>query len=170
MQGKWKLMTRMNELPENAKVKSSIGGENYKRKPGSENIYKPENAEKEETLKVPGKLPTLNEFINAAKENIYPYSQLKKKEQNKVKWYVKQQNIPFFEEAFIEIRYFRPDKRADIDNISSGAKKVILDALVEMGTIQDDCWSVVKGFKESFEVDKDNPRTEVILKEVKDES
>ena len=159
-------MTRWNDLPENAKVKSSIGGEDYKRKPGSEKVYQPTKSKKKAKLVIPGKLPNLNEFINAAKENIYSYSNLKKKYQNTVSWYIKKQNIPFFKQVVVKITYYRPNRMEDIDNISSGGKKVIMDALVEMGTIKDDCWSVVRGFEESFEVDSDNPRTEVILKEV----
>ena len=162
-------MTRMDELPENAKIKSSFGGENYKKK-AEEKVSNYEKVKKGQAavLEIPGKLPTLNDLINAAKTNIHAYQQFKEDEQEKIGWYIKQQKIPFFKKCEIDITYYRPDRMADIDNISAAAKKLILDSLVDQGTIQDDCWSVVKGFEESFEVDKDNPRTEVIIKEVED--
>ena len=150
-------MTNWNRLPKD-----------YKKKINSDNIYKPVKGEKEAKLIIPGKLPTLNNLIDKAKENMHAYQRLKEDEQAKIGWCIKQQEIPFFRQVNINITYYRPDKRADIDNISAAGKKLILDSLVEMGTIQDDCWSVVKGFEESFEVDKENPRTEVILKEVED--
>jgi Holliday junction resolvase RusA-like endonuclease len=157
---------RWNKLPEGAKVNSSVGGKNYKKKIEFDS-GKIEGDKTAAKLVIPGKLPGLNELINAAKENMHSYSQLKKEYQNKIGWYIKQQNIPRFEQIQVKIKYYRPDRMMDIDNISSAGKKLIMDALVEMDIIPDDCWSVVKGFKEDFEVDKENPRTEVVLKEVK---
>ncbi|MFW5988175.1 MAG: hypothetical protein ACOCQA_01910 [bacterium] len=159
-------MTRLNKLPNNAKVKSEIGG-NYELKANSKKVYK-KKSEGQAKLIIPGKLPTLNDLINAAKANRYKYDRLKKTYQETIGWYVKKQEIPFFYKVKIEITYYRPDRKADIDNISAAGKKLILDTLVKQENLKDDCWSVVKGFEERFEVDKDNPRTEVLLKEVED--
>ena len=41
--------------------------------------------------------------------------------------------------------------------------KVILDGMVEAGVIKNDGWKEVLGFRDSFYVDKDNPRIEVFI-------
>lgn len=57
------------------------------------------------------------------------------------------------------------DKRTDRDNIAF-AKKFVQDALVKCGVLEDDGWKYVVGFSDRFEVDKDNPRIEVKIREV----
>lgn len=48
-----------------------------------------------------------------------------------------------------------------MDNISSFGRKVIQDALVTMGVLQNDGWKEITGFQDEFFVDKHNPRIEV---------
>ena len=42
--------------------------------------------------------------------------------------------------------------------MASFARKVIQDALVKCGTLEDDGWDNVTGYLDRFEVDKENPR------------
>jgi hypothetical protein len=137
----------------------------YQKKEYSKKVYKPESGEKEAKLIIPGKLPNLNDLIGAALINRYKYNSLKSETEDTIRWYIRQQKIPFFKTVKVKIIYYRESKREDPGNITGGAKKVIMDALVDEGVIKDDGWKYVKGFEESWEKDKNKPRTEVILKE-----
>lgn len=66
----------------------------------------------------------------------------------------------------IEYKFFEINRKRDLDNISSFAHKVIQDALVKAGTIENDGWKHIKGFSDDFYVDSENPRIEITLKEV----
>ena len=66
------------------------------------------------------------------------------------------------DKAYIKFHWVEKKTRRDKDNIAF-AKKFILDALQEMGILQNDGWSEILGFSDTFDVDKDNPRIEVSL-------
>lgn len=68
--------------------------------------------------------------------------------------------------VFMEYLWIEPNRRRDLDNISSFGRKVIQDALVDTGVLKDDGWKYVVGFSDKFEVDKKEPRIEVRIKEV----
>lgn len=68
--------------------------------------------------------------------------------------------------VFMEYTWIEPSRRRDKDNISSFGRKVIQDALVQCGVLQDDGWKYVVGFSDRFEVDRENPRIEVLIKEI----
>ena len=64
-------------------------------------------------------------------------------------------------------RYYLKTK-ADIGNVHSIVEKYFLDALVEFGKINDDdCHQVIGADYEFVEIDRINPRCEIIIKEVK---
>ena len=63
-------------------------------------------------------------------------------------------------------RWYEPNKRRDLDNVSSYGRKVIQDALVEVGVLKDDSWKQITGFTDAFYVDKKNPRIEVEIEVV----
>ncbi len=50
--------------------------------------------------------------------------------------------------------FMEKDKRRDPDNIASGAFKLILDALQEIGILPNDNWAWVSGFSFTWEVSK----------------
>ena len=60
-----------------------------------------------------------------------------------------------------------PSRRRDKDNISSFGRKAIQDTLVQCGVLKDDGWKHVVGFSDRFEVDRENPRMEDLIKEIK---
>ena len=68
----------------------------------------------------------------------------------------------------IEYKFYEPNRKRDLDNISAFAHKVIQDALVKAGTIENDGWKHIKGFSDEFYLDSENPRIEILLKEVED--
>ena len=141
-------MTRFNQLPKHLQDKVDT------RKQEGEN----------NKLVIPGQFPTMNTIIDKSKTHWSKYKRMKDNYDAIVQYYVEQQRIKFFEAVKLNITYYRKDKRTDPDNIAA-AKKFIIDGLVSAGVLEDDGWKQVKGFKESWEVDKDNPRIEIELEE-----
>lgn len=63
--------------------------------------------------------------------------------------------------CYLHIRYFEPDRRRDPDNVFSGGAKIVFDALVGAGVLEDDGWRCVWGISSKVLKDADNPRVEV---------
>lgn len=115
---------------------------------------------------IPGEMPGFNEIIAVAKKGrgkYQPYNEMKRGNTSLVSWASKK--VPKKKKIFLDITWIEKDKRRDPDNIAS-AVKFIWDGLVEAGVIKNDGWSENGGWSNSFDVDKDNPRVEVIIKEV----
>ncbi len=112
---------------------------------------------------IDGKLHSLNEYIGACRCNAYKGASMKRKDQR----YIKTRLNAFRSTGTLTTpcrviyRWYEPNKRRDLDNISSYGRKVIQDTLVECGILYDDGWKQVIGFKDEFYIDKDNPRIEV---------
>ncbi len=124
-----------------------------------------ENYDKDDTkLIIPGEFPTMNEIINKSKTHWTKYREMKQSYDDTVAFYADKQEIPFFESAKLKITYYRKNRRVDPDNISA-SKKFILDGLVQAGILPEDGWDEIKGFEESWKVDKENPRVEVEFEE-----
>lgn len=121
-------------------------------------------------LVIPGKLPGLNEIIDAAKGGkgkYQPYAMMKEKYTTMVAWLAKK--LPKNERVNLIITWYEPNQRRDPDNIMAG-QKFILDALVMAGVIPNDSQRYINGITHRFDVDKRNPRVEVeILKARKEE-
>lgn len=119
-------------------------------------------------LVIKGRLSGLNALINANRKNKYAGARLKKKEDRIVGLYINQQlkEMPCLEKYKIELIWYEKNAMRDPDNIISG-KKYILDALVKKGKLKNDGFNNFKGVKESWEIDRDNPRIEVTIKEHK---
>lgn len=115
------------------------------------------------TIVIPGELPDLNTIINESKKHWASYSTMKKENTEMVAWLAKGKGK--FKKIDLEITWYCKDKRKDKDNIMAGGLKMILDGLVVAGVIKNDGWSEIGSINNHFEVDKDNPRVEVVLKE-----
>ena len=63
--------------------------------------------------------------------------------------------------VIIRYRWYEPNNRRDLDNISSFGRKVIQDALVQTKVLR-----YITGFQDAFFVDKERPRIEVEIEEV----
>lgn len=112
---------------------------------------------------IPGKLDGLNKIILANRTNKYAGAALKRQNENVVALAIAAARIkPIPNPVFIKFFWYEPNKKRDKDNIAS-AKKMIIDALVRSGIIQNDGWKYIIGFSDSFDIDKDNPRIEVEL-------
>lgn len=119
-------------------------------------------------LTIPGKLPGLNDYIAAERTNRHKGAKMKADNGNIVAAAIRQcmRGVRIDKPVQMEYTWVEPNKRRDMDNISSFGRKVIQDALVQCGVLRDDGWKYVAGFSDRFEVDKENPRIEVLIKEI----
>lgn len=114
------------------------------------------------TLIIKGTLPNLNEYTSACRSNKYVGAKMKKRAEEVIGWYIKSQIPEIYFDCVVSLnfRWYEPNRKRDLDNICF-AKKFILDALVNNGTIKADGWQGVAGFTDQFFVDVENPRIEV---------
>lgn len=112
---------------------------------------------------IPGKLPTLNEMINASKRNKYAYESLKN-DAIAIVVYSCKTKIPILPACDFIITWIPPDKRTDKDNIIAG-QKYIFDGLQKAGKLTNDGWKQIGDITHKFAVDKQNPRIEVEMRE-----
>ena len=117
---------------------------------------------------IDGRLPSLNEFIAKNRSRAVMGNRMKQESQRLVEAHIMRdlRKVHIDKPVFIEYTFYEPNKKRDLDNISSYAHKVIQDALVESGVLHNDSWHYVVGFSDSFEIDKENVRIEVVIKEV----
>lgn len=115
-------------------------------------------------LVVPGRLPSLNELLKVPKGDKFRASRLKKEAEKKITWCIKQQlrDVQIQGRVILHYTWYEPNRRRDLDNIAS-AHKFVQDALVTAGVLQGDGWRHVSGFRDTFRVDKDNPRVEITI-------
>jgi Holliday junction resolvase RusA-like endonuclease len=107
---------------------------------------------------IEGRLPGLNEIIEAAKSHFGAYAKMKEEHTTAITWLAKK--LPAYKRVVLVITWYEPDRRRDPDNIMAG-QKFILDGLVAAGTIPNDSQKYVRGIVHRFKVDRKNPRVEV---------
>ncbi len=122
---------------------------------------------------IKGRLNGLNEYTEACRKSKFAGARMKKENQQVVRLYgqnaiLKSQlrkvtNFP----ALFEITWYEPNANRDYDNIVF-AKKFILDALVELKILPDDSLKYVRRANDEVKIDKENPRIEVVIKEIND--
>lgn len=89
-----------------------------------------------QTVWIAGKLPGLNEYINACRSNAYTGAKMKKDVEQLIAWQIIKVK-PAKGAVFIRFWWHESTKRRDKDNVMS-AKKFILDALQKCGKIKND--------------------------------
>lgn len=111
-------------------------------------------------LTIPGRLPGLNEYTSACRTNHMTGAKMKQDSQDTVLWAIRatMRRVHFDKPVFILFTFYEKDRRRDRDNVASYARKVIQDALVKAGTLEDDGWDHVTGYLDQFKVDNKNPR------------
>ena len=111
-------------------------------------------------LTIPGRLPGLNEYTNTCRTNPQKDNRMKQEAQTAIMWQIMAQmrRCTFQGPVFLLFTFYEQDRRRDKDNVASFARKVIQDALVKTGTLEDDGWDHVTGYLDRFEVDSEKPR------------
>ena len=110
---------------------------------------------------VPGKLPSLNDFIRVERANRFAAASLKRRAHEQVLAALGE-HPSFTEPVTVFFAWYRPDKRTDKDNVAF-AKKFVLDALQIAGVIPNDTWNLCTPYDTAFAIDKANPRTEITI-------
>ena len=121
-------------------------------------------------FEIPGRLPGLNEIIDAAKQGkgkYQPYAMMKEEYTTMIGWLAKK--LPKYEKVVLIITWYEPDRRRDPDNIMAG-QKFILDGLVQASTIPNDGQRHIQGILHRFDVDRKNPRVEVEIVDIEKDS
>lgn len=122
---------------------------------------------KNQTLIIKGSLPSLNEYISALNRNRYAGNHMKQVNTDLVYFECRSQKLEaVLEPVIIHYTWYMENKRKDVDNVSF-AKKFINDGLVLAGILVDDSQKYVKGFTDTFFIDKNAPRIEISLEIVK---
>ena len=118
-------------------------------------------------LVIHGKLPGLNELIDAERRHRQAGAKLKRDAERIVRMYIRQQFRGYKPKTPVTLYYYyyEANRRRDLDNIAGFAHKVIQDSLVKEGILANDGWEHIKGFFDSFSVDKQFPRIEVEIVE-----
>lgn len=119
-------------------------------------------------LIIPGRLPGLNEYIEAERRNKYKAAQIKREAENIVMLCARQQLRGWKARGPVMMFYLwvEKDRRRDKDNVSGYGRKIIQDALVKGGFLKNDGWNDIEGFADDFAVDKGNPRIEIVIEEI----
>ena len=118
----------------------------------------------EHKLTIMGQLPGLNEYTEANRRHAQKGARMKRECQDLVTWHIMSQlraprgRVRFAGPVFLLFTFYEKDRRRDHDNVSSFARKVIQDALVEAGTLVGDGWKGVAGYMDRFEVDAKRQR------------
>ena len=117
-----------------------------------------------------GKLPGLNDYTRANRGNKYLANKMKQDIQKNIcKYIVFGVSMKDLEKVDrypigLTIKWYEPNNRRDIDNITFGTK-FILDSMVCMGIIEDDSRKYIDSIEHSVFTDKENPRIEVEINE-----
>ena len=115
-----------------------------------------------------GRLPGLNEYIDAERQHRQKAAKLKREAESLVLWSAKACLRGWRASGPVVMRYtwYEPDRRRDKDNVSGYGRKVIQDALVKGGYLRNDGWADIAGFADAFALDKKRPRIEVEIEEI----
>jgi len=118
-----------------------------------------------EKLVIEGELPGLNEIIEYSKEHWAKYAGEKHFRTQEIAYLAKNQIKGKYKKVDLAFTWFCKNKKRDKDNIIAG-QKFVLDGLVAAGVIENDGWKQIGNILHYFEVDKKNPRVEIIIEEV----
>ena len=119
---------------------------------------------------IPGKINGLNDFIDANRRKNGNWSggnEMKQTDQKFISFFIPR-GLRFKGQIYLEYHFYEPNSRRDKDNISGYFHKVFQDALVACHAIPNDGWKEIKGWSDSFSVDRVNPRIEVRIKECRE--
>ena len=118
-----------------------------------------------ETLWIPGRLPGLNEIIEArgsASGKANAWASMKKKLQGTIALLARAHGVGRWTAAHFAYVHFEPNRMRDPSNFCSGAQKVVEDALQKAKLIPNDGWRQVLSFQHLWHV-SDDPGTMVVL-------
>lgn len=118
---------------------------------------------------IEGTLPNMNEYISAAARHPKNGGRMKRESMEYASVFIRRDLKRWKTDRPLIVHYifYEPNKKRDKDNVAFMALKTVHDALQKCGVIKNDGWANIENFDFDFYVDKNNPRIEVYLEEVK---
>ena len=120
---------------------------------------------------IEGTLPSLNEYLSEAGRNPRLGNSLKRDYVRSIILYLRLSEYRHYQAenpVIIHYVFYEPNMKRDHDNVASCASKFIQDALRDIEVIKDDSWKYVLNFTHDFYLDRENPRIEVYIEEIKE--
>lgn len=126
-------------------------------------------------LIIPGTLPNLNDYLKAERQTFRAGgkfttrgNEMKQNSQMLIISYIRKQlkGVHITKPVRLNYLFVEGSQKRDLDNICAFGHKVIQDSLVKAGILDNDGWKNIKGFTDDFDVDKKDPRIEVVIVEV----
>ena len=118
-------------------------------------------------LVINGRLHGLNEYIDACRTHYRKAADMKRNDEDIVKWSaIKTLHGTIKTPVIMHYLWIEPNRKRDLDNISSYGRKIIQDALVKIHLLPGDGWAHIRGFTDDFDVDPKHPRIEITFEEV----
>lgn len=99
-------------------------------------------------VKIKGKLPSLNEYINACRRNRYAGAKMKQETEQLVGYQLGALRT-IKSPVIIHFIWYEKTQRRDKDNVAA-AKKFVLDAMQKTGKLPNDNNRFIAGFTDSF--------------------
>lgn len=115
-----------------------------------------------------GRLDGLNEYTSANRTNRFSGAKMKSKNEKIVHQAILENRLHSIQNYPVELKitWYEKNARRDLDNVSF-ATKFIQDALVREEILFDDSQKYIQKLTHQVLIDKDNPRIEVEIKELK---
>lgn len=101
-----------------------------------------------EFVVIKGKLPSLNDYIEAERTNRHIAAKMKRETDQLICWQIKQMKT-VKEKIRIRFIWHEETKRRDPDNVAF-AKKFILDAMQKCGKLKNDNPEWIAGFQDDY--------------------
>lgn len=115
---------------------------------------------------VHGKLPSLNEYIDACRRNKYAAAKMKHEAESMIILQIGRMK-PIMQPSIIHLTWHEKTTRRDPDNVAAG-KKFILDAMQRCGKLPNDNSRYIAGFTDSFIYGRDYA-VEIEVEPIKEE-
>lgn len=119
------------------------------------------------SIKIPFRLPSLNEYIDKCRGNRYGGANFKKSVERDIMIILNTQHFLITSPVHVTFIWHEPNSRRDKDNVAF-AKKFILDALQKSGRLKNDNNNYIAGFTDRFVYDR-SEGVEVIIEEVQND-
>lgn len=106
-------------------------------------------------LRIPGRLPCLNDVISASaarKGKWTAYNELKQKWSGDIALLVRQHQVQPVGPGYFTFLFVEPNRKRDPDNVAAGGIKILLDALVSAEVLAGDGWEQILGFVSYWQV------------------
>lgn len=97
---------------------------------------------------IKGKLPSLNEYIEAERTNRHIAAKMKRETDQLICWQIRRMK-PITGKVRIKFVWYEETARRDPDNVAF-AKKFILDAMQKAGKLKNDNAKWISGFSDDF--------------------